>query len=62
MQYAAQYDYDFRVISEEPVLETGDVNGEVTAADSQFILIYYLENTVAHNPTTWEEILSNANA
>jgi hypothetical protein len=31
--------------------------GAVKAADAQYILVYYTENTLAHKAVTWEEIL-----
>ncbi|MBP0989443.1 MAG: hypothetical protein J6S92_14375 [Oscillospiraceae bacterium] len=41
-----------------------DVNldGSVDAADAQLVLLYYVQNTVAQNPTTWEELLKQTSA
>ena len=32
-------------------------NGELSIDDAQHILLYYVENDISGNPTTWEEIL-----
>lgn len=39
--------------------KAADVNadGVVDVADAQLILLYYVKNTLAHTPTTWEELL-----
>ena len=37
-----------------------DGDGKITVADAQYILLYYTANTVAHKPTTWEELLAEA--
>ena len=41
-----------------------DVNldGSVDAADAQLVLLYYVQNTVAQNPTIWEELLKQTSA
>ena len=35
-----------------------DGDGKVGAGDAQYILIYYTENTIAGNPTAWEDLIS----
>ncbi|MCQ2408876.1 MAG: hypothetical protein MJ065_10180, partial [Oscillospiraceae bacterium] len=44
----------------DAVFKAADVDGDgkVGAGDAQYILIYYTENTIAGNPTTWEELLN----
>ena len=32
-------------------------NGELSIDDAQHILLYYVENDISGNPTTWEDIL-----
>ena len=34
-----------------------DLDGELSAPDAQYILLYYTENTIAMRPTAWEEII-----
>lgn len=34
-----------------------DNNGEINAVDAQYILTYFLYNTVLDTPTTWDEII-----
>ena len=43
----------------EDALKAADVNGDgkVGVDDAQYILIYYTENTIAGNPTTWEDVI-----
>lgn len=39
--------------------QAADVNGDnsVSVEDAQLILLYYVQNTVAGSPTTWEMLL-----
>ena len=43
----------------EDALKAADVNGDgkVGVDDAQYILIYYTGNTIAGNPTTWEDLI-----
>ncbi len=46
-----------------PYLRGADVNGDmqITAEDPQYILMYYVANYVANQPTGWDEIIAPAN-
>lgn len=37
-----------------------DANDQITVDDAQYILLYYTENTLAGNPTAWNEIIKTA--
>lgn len=43
-------------------MKAANINGddEISVDDAQFILIYYVNNTVAGNPVTWEALLEKA--
>lgn len=34
-----------------------DSDGAVTVSDAQYILVYYVNNTLTHNPKSWEDVI-----
>ena len=63
-RYARASEVAFEPIDDvpgEPVFCDADGNGEITALDAQYVMMYYLEDMLGNEPS-WKEITGNQNA
>jgi len=55
----AELEAELERVSNTPSADI-DNNGEINSVDAQYILTYFLYNTVLDTPTAWDEIIQNS--
>ena len=51
------FDENIKLIEKELDVAVVNRDGQISVDDAQYILLYYVKNTLSHSPTDWYEIV-----